>query len=72
MIHKTIIPLASADRIIRNACPDTRVSDNAILELAKTLEEYGTRISLKALEFCKHAKRNTIKEEDIVLAIAQV
>lgn len=64
----TIISLASAEKILRNAGAE-RVSDDASLALVNALIEYGTRVSQNALVFTKVAKRSTIKEEDIKLAI---
>lgn len=61
------IPLAAVERIMRKAGAE-RISQNAIVTLAETLEEIGTKISREALELAKHAKRKTVKEEDIGLA----
>ncbi|HEY3274937.1 MAG TPA: histone family protein [Methanocella sp.] len=61
------LPVASVDRIIRNAGAD-RVSEDAKEALAVILEEYGTKVSSEAIKLCKHAGRKTVKEEDIKLA----
>ena len=66
-----ILPLAPVERIIRNAGAD-RVSEGAGVELARVLEEYGIEISREAIELAKHAKRTTVKEEDIRLAVTRV
>ena len=61
------IPLTSAERIIKKAGAK-RVSDDAKKELIKYLEEVGVKISKIAQKLAIHAKRKTIKEEDIKLA----
>jgi histone H3/H4 len=61
------LPVASVDRIIRNAGAD-RVSEDAKEALAAILEEYGMKVSVEAIKLCKHAGRKTVKEEDIKLA----
>ncbi len=66
-----ILPLAPVERIIRKAGAE-RVSEDAGIELAKVLEEYGIEISREAITLAKHAKRTTVKEEDIRLAIVRI
>lgn len=62
-----ILPLAPVERIIRKAGA-TRVSEDASVELAKVLEDYGLEVTREAISLAKHAKRTTVKEEDIRLA----
>jgi len=62
-----ILPLAPVERIVRKAGAD-RVSEDASIELAKVLEAYGLEVSREAISLAKHAKRATVKEEDIRLA----
>ncbi len=66
-----ILPLAPVERIIRKAGAD-RVSEDAGIELAKVLEDYGIEVSREAITLAKHAKRTTVKEEDIRLAVARI
>ncbi|VVB96810.1 DNA-binding protein HMf-2 [uncultured archaeon] len=66
-----ILPLAPVERIIRKAGAD-RVSADAGIELAKVLEDYGIEVSREAITLAKHAKRTTVKEEDIRLAVARI
>lgn len=66
-----ILPLAPVERIIRKAGAE-RVSESAGIELAKVLEDYGIEISREAITLAKHAKRTTVKDEDIRLAVARV
>ncbi len=66
-----ILPLAPVERIIRKAGAE-RVGYDASMELAKVLEDYGIEVSREAIMLAKHAKRTTIKEEDIRLAVARI
>lgn len=66
-----ILPLAPVERVIRKAGAE-RVSEDAGVELAKVLEDYGIEISREAIILAKHAKRTTVKEEDIRLAVARI
>jgi len=66
-----ILPLAPVERIIRKAGAE-RVGADASAELAKVLEDYGIEVSREAITLSKHAKRTTVKEEDIRLAVARI
>lgn len=66
-----ILPLAPVERIIRKAGAE-RVSEDAGIELAKVLEDYGIEVSREAITLAKHAKRTTVKEEDIRLAVTRI
>ncbi len=61
------LPLASVERIMRNAGAE-RISMTAITSMAEVLEDYGTKISKETIELARHAKRKTIKKEDVKLA----
>lgn len=67
----TAIPLASSDRIIKNAGAE-RTADSASIALSKILEEYGTKVSIDAIVLAKHAGRSTIRDEDIKLAAEEL
>jgi len=66
-----ILPLATVERIIRKAGAE-RVGYDASIELAKVLEDYGLEVSREAITLAKHAKRTTVKEEDIRLAVVRI
>ena len=64
----TIIPYAPVERLIRSAGAD-RVSETAGVALANILEQYGLEIAEEAIKLAQHAKRKTVKAEDIKLAL---
>lgn len=67
MKQKKILPLMAMERIMKlNGA--YRVSEDSKEELRDVLEETAARITKKANEYAKHAKRSTIKKEDIKLA----
>ncbi|MDE1874291.1 MAG: NFYB/HAP3 family transcription factor subunit [Candidatus Micrarchaeota archaeon] len=45
-----------------------RVSESAALELSEMLNAYAYSIAKKAVRLARHAKRKTVKREDIALA----
>ncbi|MGE5782253.1 MAG: histone family protein [Nitrososphaerales archaeon] len=59
--------LAVMSRLIKKAGAD-RVSDEAANELRLILEEIAIEISKTAILLSSHARRKTIKSEDILLA----
>ncbi len=66
------IPLAAVERIIKKvgqAHGITRVSDKAVRYLKEALEEIAMEIAEEAVRLAGHAKRTTIKPEDIKLAV---
>lgn len=67
----TIIPYAPVERLIRSAGA-YRVSETAGIALAEILEQYGLKIAEEAIVLTKHAKRKTVKEEDIKLALERL
>lgn len=62
------IPKAPVKRIIQEAGAE-RVSADAVDALDEYLEDYAEKVSKKAIEYAKYAKRKTVKAEDIALAI---
>jgi DNA-binding protein len=70
-MNKSVIALAPMRRLCENAGAE-RVSDAAAQELAKVLEEIGTKIAKEALEYAVYAGRKTIKTKDIEIATKKV
>ncbi|MBI2545383.1 MAG: histone family protein [Candidatus Aenigmarchaeota archaeon] len=60
-------PLLPLEKIAREAGAE-RVSASALHELKKVLLEISEDIARNAVKFSEHAKRVTVKSEDIVLA----
>ncbi len=45
-----------------------RVSDSAALELSKMVNKFSYGLAAKAVKLAAHAKRETVKKEDVELA----
>lgn len=60
------LPLAPFERIAKKS-GDLRVSAEAVKELRDTVEEIAFSLAAEAVTLANHAKRKTIKEEDIKL-----
>ena len=54
-------------RILKKAGAE-RVSDESADELRKVLEDIATEIAKNAVDMSKHARRKTVKAEDVKLA----
>ena len=65
------ISVAPMHRLCKKAGAD-RVSEEATKELAKVLETIGVKIAKEALDYAVHARRKTIKAEDIEIATRKV
>lgn len=61
------LPNAPIERIIRNAGAE-RVSEDAVEELKRAVEEAGDEIASDAADLADHANRNTVKKEDVEMA----
>ena len=62
---------AAVRRLIEKAGAE-RVGDDAVEEMCRILEEYAIRISKEATTLATHARRKTVKAEDIQLVIKRV
>ena len=62
------LPLAPLERLLRREGAE-RVSEDACKVLGVALEDYSRIIARKAKDYSAHAKRKTIKAEDIELAL---
>lgn len=62
-----ILPKLPFERIMKKAGAK-RVSDEALDEMAKVLEEKLTEVAREAALLAKHAGRKTILEEDVRIA----
>ena len=62
------LPIAAMDRLIRRAT-GLRVGRDAAEAMAEVLEERGAKIAVEAGKYSKHAKRKTVKAEDVRLAV---
>jgi histone H3/H4 len=65
------ISVAPMHRLCKKAGAN-RVSEAAAEELAKVLGEIGIKIAKEALDYAVHARRKTIKTEDIEIATRKV
>ena len=66
-----ILAIKQVERIIKNAGAE-RISEDASIELEKVLTDYGTKISKEAILIAIDTKRQTVKSEDIKLAIERL
>ena len=57
----------SAKRILKESGAK-RVSDSAAVELCKVVNKFSYGIATKAVKLAAHAKRETVKKEDVTLA----
>jgi histone H3/H4 len=67
MSNDTNFTMAAVVRLMKNAGVE-RVSKEAALSLDAKLAAYGTDLAKKATALATHAKRLTVKAEDIDLA----
>ncbi len=65
------IPKAPIARIIKDTGAE-RVSEDAKVELAESLDEIARKIAVKANEAAKLAKRKTVKADDIKFAVKEL
>jgi histone H3/H4 len=61
------LPNAPIERIIRKAGAE-RVSEDAVEELRRAVEEVGEEVAQDAINLADHANRNTVKKEDVEMS----
>jgi len=59
--------LSAMYRILKKSGAE-RVSDESANELRRIIEDIATEIAKNAVDMAKHAKRKTVKAEDVKLA----
>lgn len=65
------IPLAAVERIIKQADSEIRIADSAKDEIKEELEKIASTIAGKCWKLAGHAKRRTVKEDDVILSSEQ-
>jgi len=70
-VNKSVIAVAPMRRLCEKTGAE-RVSDAAAQELAKVLEEIGTKIAKEAFDYATYARRKTVQMKDIEIAIRKV
>jgi histone H3/H4 len=61
------IPMAPFERIFKKAGAE-RTSDEAIKSIRDSVENYAEALAEASVALAKHAKRKTVKAEDVKLA----
>ncbi len=62
------LPLAPLERLMRKAGAE-RVSEDAVIALRDSIEDMAQEVADEALRAARHARRRTVKREDIELAV---
>ena len=70
-MNELVIALAPMHKLCKKSGAE-RVSEAAAKELAKVLEDIGLKISKEAFDYAMHARRKTLKAEDIEIAARKV
>lgn len=65
------LPLAPIYRMMKQSGAD-RVSNAARSTLAYHMEKFGTKVAKHAVDLAHHAKRKTVTDQDIELAVEAV
>jgi len=65
------LPFKNTNDIMRDAGA-TRISDKAVNVMREVLEDEALRITSEALVLVEHAKRKTVKDADILLAVRRL
>lgn len=67
MLSEPILSLLGMEKLLKRAGAP-RVSEEAKEALRRALEAHAEELSKKAVRFCKHAGRRTVKADDVQLA----
>lgn len=70
-MKQKLLAIKAMEKILKDSGAK-RVALNAKKALMHELEEYAEKIASMAVKFAKHAKRNTVKPEDIKLAFKNI
>jgi len=65
-------PLLPLEKILKDAGKEVkadRVSESAVIELRKIMLEMADKIAIEAVVAARHAKRVTVRREDVQIAI---
>jgi histone H3/H4 len=65
-------PLLPLEKILKDVGKETgvdRVSESAVLELKNIMLEMAEKIALESVVAARHAKRVTVKREDVQIAV---
>ncbi len=73
-MEEKLLPLAAMEKLMKkmaaaNGMEYVRVSEDAKVVLKEMLEEKGAVISVQAVKLAIHAKRDTVKKRDVILAV---
>jgi histone H3/H4 len=66
------LPKAPIERILRSIDPEIRVSSDAVSECVKLTVNFLELVAKKSIGLTKHAKRKTIKPDDIKFAFEEL
>ncbi len=64
----TFLSLSAMHKIFKKAGAE-RISEDAKEKLREIVEDYALEIARRAVALAKHAKRNTVMEDDVKLAV---
>ncbi len=62
------VSLAAMEELLRRGGAE-RVSEDAKIALKKAVEDYAIKIGGSASKYARHARRKTVKSQDIELAL---
>ena len=68
MKNEKNISLSAIERIAKNSGVE-RISKDGLIKMRDLVEEYAVRISMDAIKMARHAKRKTVRGEDVFLIV---